>query len=76
MSTTHLSPLSLIQTYKAQRQTIEGNKRFLKDSRLYAESLFLKKESRIMALVTIMAMALLIYSLGEERLVSGKPSPP
>ena len=63
-----LSSRSLISTYKAQGSTIEGSNRFLKDPRLYAESFFLKKESRIMALITIMAMALLVYALAEERL--------
>ena len=63
-----LSSRSLISTYKAQGSTIEGSNRFLKDPRLYAESFFLKKESRIMALITVMAMALLAYALAEERL--------
>ena len=45
-----------------------GSNRFLKDPRLYAESFFLKKESRIMALIIVMAMALLIYALAKERL--------
>ena len=69
-----LSSLSPIQTFKAQGRTIEGSNRFLKDPRLYAESFFLRKESRIMALVTIMAMALpVILSPGS---VPGKPWPP
>ena len=63
-----LSSGSLISTYKAQGSTIEGSNRFLKDPRLYAESFFLKKESRIMALITVMTMALLVYALAEERL--------
>ena len=63
-----LSSRSLLSTYKAQGSTIEGSHRFLKDPRVYAESFFLKKESRIMALITILAMALLVYALAEERL--------
>ena len=48
--------------------TIEGCNRFMKDPRLYAEAFFLKKEERIMALITVMGMALLVFALAEERL--------
>jgi len=42
--------------------------RFLKDPLFFAHSLFLKKPSRIMALLMIMGLSLLVYSLAELHL--------
>ena len=63
-----VSSRDLITTYKGQGSTIEGSNRFFKDPRFYVENFFLKKEERIMALMTVMAMSLLVYALAEELL--------
>jgi transposase len=47
---------------------VERGFRFLKDPLFFAHSLFLKKPTRIMALVMIMGLALLIYALAERLL--------
>ena len=65
---TTLSSLTMVHTYKMQGQTVEGSIRFFKDPRVYAEAFFLKKEARIMALITVMALALLVYAIAEQRL--------
>lgn len=54
--------------YKGQNQTVERGFRFLKDPLFFAHSLFLKKPSRIMALLMIMGLCLLIYALAEHLL--------
>ena len=61
-----VSSRDLITTYKGQGSTIEGSNRFFKDPRFYVENFFLKKEERIMALMTVMALSLLVYALAEE----------
>ena len=63
-----VSSRDLITTYKGQGSTIEGSNRFFKDPRFYVENFFPKKEERIMALMTVMAMSLLVYALAEELL--------
>jgi transposase len=57
-----------LNTYKAQSTTVERGFRFLKDPLFFAHSLFLKKPSRIMALLMIMGLSLLVYSLAELHL--------
>jgi transposase len=54
--------------YKAQTVTVERGFRFLKDPLFFAHSLFLKKPARIMALLMIMGLSLLVYSLAELQL--------
>ena len=49
---------------------MERGFRFLKDPLFFADSLFLKNPKRIMALIMIMVLALLIYSLAEHKLRS------
>lgn len=51
-----------------QGSSVERGFRFLKDPLFFADSLFLKKPERIMALVMIMGLALLIYALAERQL--------
>ena len=57
----------LIAVYKDQGHTVERGFRFLKDPMFYAESLYLKLPERIMALIMVMTLSLLIYSLAEMR---------
>jgi transposase len=58
----------LLEVYKAQNVSVERGFRFLKDPMFYAESLYLKLPKRIMALIMVMALSLLVYSLAERKL--------
>lgn len=58
----------LLSVYKAQGVSVERGFRFLKDPEFFAESLYLKLPKRIMALIMIMGLSLLIYSLAERKL--------
>jgi len=62
-----LSDEALLVCYK-QQQGIERGFRFLKDPLFFASSVFLKTPERIMALAFIMALCLLVYSLGQRQL--------
>lgn len=73
VATNQLDPLQLataemLSLYKAQGVTVERGFRFLKDPMFFADSLFLKKPQRIMALLMVMGLALLIYALAERKL--------
>ncbi len=59
---------SLLDVYKAQGVSVERGFRFLKDPLFYAESLYLNSPKRIMALIMVMGLSLLIYSLTERKL--------
>ena len=48
--------------------SVERGFRFLKDPMFFADSLFVKKPERIMALIMIMGLSLLIYALAEREL--------
>jgi transposase len=63
-----LSPESMLSQYKAQATSVERGFRFLKDPLFFADSLFLKNPGRLMALIMIMVLALLVYSLAERKL--------
>lgn len=63
-----LSPETMLSQYKAQAVSVERGFRFLKDPLFFADSLFLKNPGRIMALIMIMVLALLVYSLAERKL--------
>jgi transposase len=63
-----LSDKSIIEVYKDQGISVERGFRFLKDPMFYAESLYLNSPKRIMALVMVMTLSLLIYSLAEKKL--------
>jgi len=52
--------------YKAQGISIERGFRFLKDPMFFVESLYLKSPKRIMALLMVMTLSLLVYSLAER----------
>ena len=68
MGQTELSSGEMLREHKAQGVSVERGFRFLKDPLFFADSLFLKKPSRIMALTMIMVLALLIYALTERKL--------
>jgi transposase len=60
-----LSVDELLGAYKEQ-QVVERGFRFLRDPLFLTSSVFLKSEQRIMALAMIMALCLLVYSLGQR----------
>jgi transposase len=61
----NLPAAAILENYTAQGASVERGFRFLKDSIFFTHSLFLKSPARIMALIMIMCLALLIFSLGE-----------
>ena len=63
-----LSSTQMLENYTDQGISVERGFRFLKDPLFFANSLFLKKPERIMALMMIMGLALLIYALAERQL--------
>lgn len=63
-----LSAAAMLENYTDQGISVERGFRFLKDPLFFAHSLFLKKPERIMALLMIMGLALLVYSLAERKL--------
>jgi transposase len=62
-----LSPDQMLAEYQAQQNTERGF-RFLKDPFFFASALFLKNPQRIMALMMIMVVSLLVYTLAQRRL--------
>ncbi len=54
--------------YKAQGSSVERGFRFLKDPMFFASGLYLKKPERVMALIMVMGLSLLVYSLAERHL--------
>lgn len=62
-----LSDEETIDAYKGQ-SNVEKGFRFLKDPLFFVSSLFVKKPSRIQALLMVMTLALLVYSIAERRL--------
>lgn len=67
LSKQKLSAEEILSYYKDQSK-VERGFRFLNDSLCMVESVFLKKESRIRALVTIMCLCLLVYSISERKI--------
>lgn len=63
-----LSADRVLDVYKAQGVSVERGFRFLKDPMFYAESLYLNSPKRIMALIMVMGLSLLVYSLAERKL--------
>jgi len=68
MDRERISSRQLLDVYKAQGVSVERGFRFLNDPIFYAESLYLKLPKRIMALIMVMALSLLVYSLAEKKL--------
>jgi len=62
-----LSDIDVFYGYKSQSH-VEGGFRFLKDPLFFVSSLFLKKPSRIEALLMIMTLSLFVYSIAQRRL--------
>lgn len=62
-----LALLEMLAIYKQQSTSVERGFRFLKDPMFFADSLFLKKPARIMALLMVMGLSLLIYALAEHQ---------
>lgn len=62
-----LSDQEILSTYKAQSSSERGF-RFLKDPMFLANTLFLKKVERIMALLMVMTLCLLVYAALEHRI--------
>lgn len=62
-----LSDAQLLQEYKGQAH-VERGFRFLKDPMFLANTLFLKKIERIMALLMVMTVCLLVYAALEHRI--------
>ena len=62
-----LGLLKMLAIYKQQSSSVERGFRFLKDPMFFADSLFLKKPSRIMALLMVMGLSLLVYALAEHQ---------
>lgn len=63
-----LSAEQLLAAYKSQGASVERGFRFLKDPLFFAQSLFLERPERIMALLMVMGLALLVYALAEHKL--------
>jgi len=61
----------MLGRYKDQGRTVERGFRFLKDPLFFTGSTFLKRPERVMALGMVMALALLVYALGEWALRRG-----
>ncbi len=61
----NLAADELLAAYKEQ-QVVERGFRFLRDPLFLTSSVFLKSEQRIMALAMVMALCLLVYSLGQR----------
>ena len=68
LDTQQLSAIQMLENYTDQGVSVERGFRFLKDPLFFANSLFLKKPERIMALMMIMGLALLIYALAERQM--------
>ena len=67
LETKKYSSKEILKTYKKQQNTERGF-RFLKDPLFFASSVFLKTPRRIMALAMVMALCLMVYSLGQRQL--------
>lgn len=68
LDTDQLPAEELLTVYKDQNRSVEGGFRFLKDPMFFASRFFLKKPSRIMALLMVMGLSLLVYALAEHHL--------
>ena len=63
-----LSDEALLTAYKTQATSVENGFKFLKDPIFFAESFFVKKQSRLEALLFLMSLSLLVYALCERKL--------
>lgn len=67
LDATALPAAQVLAVYKAQGVSVERGFRFLKDPLFFADSLFLKRPQRLMALLMVMGLALLVYALAERQ---------
>ncbi len=67
INASELADIEVFQGYKSQ-SNVEGGFRFLKDPLFFVSSLFLKKSSRIEALLMIMTLSLFVYSMTQRRI--------
>lgn len=67
MDEEQLTDGQILSGYKGQ-STVEGGFRFLKDPLFFVSSLFVKKPQRLQALLMVMTLALLVYSVAQRRL--------
>ena len=58
----------IVEIYRKDQQGVERSFLFLKDPQYFADAFFLKNPNRVIALVTVMTIALLLYSLLQRRL--------
>jgi transposase len=65
LDSVRLPTVDLLTIYKDQNRTAERGFRFLKDPFFLAQRFFIKKPSRIMALLMIMGISLLVYTIAE-----------
>ena len=68
MNTEALPAKELLSVYKNGQQSVERGFRFLKDPRFMTSAIFLKKETRIIALSLVMCLSLLIYTLTQRKI--------
>jgi transposase len=62
------SPKEILNVYMKEQQGVERGFRFLKDPEYFADAFFLKSPSRVAALLCVMTISLLLYSLAQRRL--------
>ena len=67
---TELSPAQMLTQYKEQ-DSVERGFRFLKDGEYRLNHIFLKKNSRIEALMMVLTLGLLIYSVSQKQIREG-----
>ena len=58
----------ILEIYRKDQQGVERSFRFLKNPMYFADAFYLKNRKRIVALVTIMTMALLVHFLLQRKL--------
>ena len=67
MAEQDLADEDIVSCYKNQ-QCVERGYRFLKDPLFFANGFYLKKPSRISALIMIMTLSLLVYTIAQKKL--------
>jgi len=63
-----MTSAELLSLYRRQGSTVERGFRFLKDPMFFAHGMYLQKPERVMALLMVMTLGLLVYSLAERSL--------
>jgi transposase len=67
LDTQILSDSSILEEYKSQNPSCERGFRFLKDPFFHIDSIFLKSERRIEALLMVMVLILFVYNLTQYK---------